>query len=31
MRRNVLEEAAGDADKATRLLIDRFFRGKRNR
>jgi glutamyl-tRNA reductase len=31
MRRNVLEEAAGDADKATRLLVDRFFRGKRNR
>jgi glutamyl-tRNA reductase len=31
MRRNVLEEAEGDADKATRLLIDRFFRGKRNR
>jgi len=30
MRRNVLEEAEGDADKATRLLIDRFFRGKRN-
>lgn len=31
MRRNVLEEADGDAEKATRLLIDRFFRGKRNR
>ena len=31
MRRKVLEEAEGDADKATRLLIDRFFRGKRNR
>jgi glutamyl-tRNA reductase len=31
MRRKVLEEAEGDAEKATSLLIDRFFRGKRNR
>ena len=31
VREQVLAEAGGDADKATRLLIDRFFRGKRNR
>jgi len=31
MRRKVLEEVDGDAEKATRLLIDRFFRSRRYR